>query len=64
MAEELYDHTGDNGGDFDTFPLNQLNLASSTNPVHVAARARLEEALQAGWEAAVPPVQHKRHSHH
>ena len=26
LGEELYDHTGDEGGDFDTFPLGHRNV--------------------------------------
>lgn len=29
LAEELYNHTGDNGSDFDAFPIGHANLADT-----------------------------------
>jgi iduronate 2-sulfatase len=58
VGEDLFDHAADTG--FDTDEAENANLASATvpgsdAPAVLAAKARLKQALLAGWKHALPP---------
>ena len=51
-GEELYDHTGDDGSDFDSFPIGWANLAA--DGAHAGDKMRLRAALQAHYGSFRP----------